>query len=247
MKIEIAANSFESALIADKAGVDRIELCANLELGGTTPTPGQLICVKDNLNIPVNALIRPRGGDFIYSELEFKEILESIRFCKQIGINGVVIGFLTIDGKVDLDKTLKAMEQAKGMDITFHRAFDQCMNQEKCLEDLITLGIPRVLTSGGQNSAPEGIKKINKLIELAGDDIIIMPGGGVNENNILDIETYTGAKEFHMSGKSEIKSPVEYRNKALELINKDDIHEYNYLRSNYEKILRIMDRINNRK
>src|SRR5690606_817340 len=128
MIIEIAANSYESAKIASRAGADRIELCSNLEIGGTTPSPGQLRCVKNTLKIPVNALIRPRGGDFVYSDSELEEIIETIKYCKSIGVEGVVIGFLTADGEVDVDITRRILEHTKGFETTFHRAFDMIID-----------------------------------------------------------------------------------------------------------------------
>ena len=242
MIIEIAANSYESAKIADQAGADRIELCSNLEIGGTTPSPGQLICVKKNLNIPVHALIRPRGGDFVYSDYEMQEIIQSIEYCRFIGVQGVVVGFLTPEGQVDEAKTRQVLEYTGEMDITFHRAFDMVTHQDRALEKIINLGFNRILTSGGKQSTPEGIKQIATLVEQAADRITIMPGGGINDNNIEDVIQYTGAKEFHLSGKVTIKSPVEYRNKSLELVSAEDIHPYNYHKSSREKIKRVVEK-----
>lgn len=244
MKIEIAANSLTSALIANQAGAHRIELCNNLELGGTTPSPGQIISAKAQIDIPINVLIRPRGGDFIYSEQEMQEIIASIQFCQKEGIDGVVIGFLTPEGQIDLDKVKQVQDIAGDLDITFHRAFDQCVDLSESLDQLIELKIPRVLTSGGMNSVSEGVKILQNLVQQAGDQIIVMPGGGINENNILDLIEFTQAKEFHLSGKIEIKSPMLYRTKTMELINPEDIHEYNYLQSSLEKIERLIKKLN---
>ncbi|MBY5959246.1 copper homeostasis protein CutC [Membranicola marinus] len=240
MIIEIAANSYESAQIASRAGADRIELCSNLELGGTTPSPGQLLCVKNNLDIPVHVLIRPRGGDFIYTSLELEEIIESIRFCRSIGIEGVVFGFLTPAGEVDVATTKKILSHAEGMDITFHRAFDMVTHQDKALETIISLGFDRILTSGGKQSTPEGIKQIAKLIEQADGRITIMPGGGITENNINDVIHFTGASEFHLSGKMIVKSPLEYRNKALDLVHAEDIHPYNYQITSFDRVKNVV-------
>ena len=242
MIIEIAANSFESAQIANRAGADRIELCSNLEIGGTTPSPGQLRCVKNILKIPVHVLVRPRGGDFVYSESELEEIIETIKYCKSIGVEGVVVGFLTAEGEVDVTKTQKILKHTKGLETTFHRAFDMVIDQKKALETIIELGFNRILTSGGKRSTPEGIKKIAELVIQAGDRITIMPGGGVNENNIQDVIRFTGATEFHLSGKTVIKSMVEYRNKALELVHPEDIHPYNYQQSSFEKIKNVVEK-----
>ncbi|SRR5690554_3820200 len=243
MLIEVAANSYESAKIASQAGADRIELCSNLEIGGTTPSPGQLRCVKKNLTIPVHALIRPRGGDFVYSPSELEEMIESIEYCRSIGVEGVVFGILTPEGAVDADNTKLLLAHTEGMDTTFHRAFDMVTHQDRALETIIDLGFNRILTSGGQQSTPEGIKQIAALVEQADDRLTIMPGGGINENNIEAVIRFTGAREFHLSGKVVIKSPVEYRNKALELVNPDHIHPYNYQQSSYDKIKRVMEKV----
>lgn len=243
MKIEIAANSLTSALAAYEAGADRIELCANLELGGTTPGPGTLIATRKQLKIPIHALIRPRGGDFVYSDTEMEEIVQSIEFCRQLGIEGIVIGCLTPAGKVDVSKTQRILEHTAGMDLTFHRAFDLVTDQEEALETIIELGFHRILTSGGKNSTPEGAKQIARLIEKAGNRITIMPGGGINNNNITDIAEFTGAAEFHLSCKTVVKSPMEYRPRHLELINMQDIHAYDYMVSHEDKIRDLVRKI----
>ena len=243
MIIEIAANSYESAKIASQAGADRIELCSNLEIGGTTPSPGQLRCVKNNLSIPVHALIRPRGGDFVYYESELEEIIESIKYCRSIGVEGVVLGFLTPEGEVDEVKAGKILPYTEGLVTTFHRAFDMVTHQEKALETIIKLGFDRILTSGGQQSTPEGIRQIAALVKLAENRITVMPGGGINENNIEDVIRFTGASEFHLSGKIVVKSPVEYRNKSLELVRPEDIHPYNYHQSSFDKIKKVVEKV----
>ncbi len=242
MIIEIAANSYASAQIASQAGADRIELCSNLELGGTTPSPGQLQCVKNSVKIPVHAFIRPRGGDFIYDDSELEEIIHSINYCRSIGVEGVVLGFLTPEGEVDIPKTQKVMKHTEGLDTTFHRAFDMVTHQERALEKIIELGFDRILTSGGKQSTPEGIKQIAALVKQADGRIIIMPGGGINENNIEDVIHFTQASEFHLSGKMVVKSPVEYRNKALELVRAEDIDAYNYHRTSFEKVKRVVEK-----
>lgn len=243
MIIEIAANSYESAKIASLAGADRIELCSNLEVGGTTPSPGQLRCAKNHLTIPIHVLIRPRGGDFVYGDSEMEEMIESIKYCRSIGVEGVVLGVLTPEGSVDIDKTRKILSYTEGMVTTFHRAFDMVTHQDRALESIIELGFDRILTSGGQQSTPEGIKQIAALVQQANGRITIMPGGGINENNIEDVIQFTGATEFHLSGKVLVKSPVEYRNKALELVDPDHIHPYNYHQSSYDKIKRVMEKV----
>lgn len=242
MKIEIAANSLASALSAFRAGADRIELCSNLELGGTTPGPGSLIASREKLNIPIHVLIRPRAGDFVYQSSEIEEMKRTIQFCREIKIEGIVMGFLTPEGKVDRDLTLQMADHAQGMDLTFHRAFDQVIDQEEALETIIDLGFDRILTSGGMPTVPEGIRQIANLIRQADERIIIMPGGGINNFNFKDVAEHTGAREFHMSAKKVIKSPVEFRPRR-DLINAQDIHPYNYILSNEEKIRNVTEQL----
>lgn len=242
MKIEIAANSLASALSAFRAGADRIELCSNLELGGTTPGPGSLIASREKLNIPIHVLIRPRAGDFVYQSSEIEEMKRTIQFCREIKIEGIVMGFLTPEGKVDRDLTLQMADHAQGMDLTFHRAFDQVIDQEEALETIIDLGFDRILTSGGMPTVPEGIRQIANLIRQADERIIIMPGGGINNFNFKDVAEHTGAREFHMSAKKVIKSPVEFRPRR-DLINAQDIHPYNYILSNEEKIKNVTEQL----
>lgn len=242
MKIEIAANSLASALSAFRAGADRIELCSNLELGGTTPGPGSLIASREKLNIPIHVLIRPRAGDFVYQSSEIEEMKRTIQFCREIKIEGIVMGFLTPEGKVDRDLTLQMADHAQGMDLTFHRAFDQVIDQEEALETIIDLGFDRILTSGGMPTVPEGIRQIANLIRQADERIIVMPGGGINNFNFKDVAEHTGAREFHMSAKKVIKSPVEFRPRR-DLINAQDIHPYNYILSNEEKIRNVTEQL----
>lgn len=242
MKIEVAANSLTSALTAHRAGADRIELCANLELGGTTPSPGTMIIARERLDIPIHVLIRPRAGDFVYNATEIEEMKQTIRFCKSLNIDGVVVGFLTPEGKIDKSKTLEVIEAAEGMDLTFHRAFDQVIDQEEALETIIDMGFDRILTSGGMPTTPEGVRQISQLIRQAEDRIIIMPGGGINNFNFGDVVEHTGAKEFHMSAKKVVKSPVEFRPRR-DLLNAQDIHPYNYIASSEEKIRNVVEQL----
>lgn len=242
MKIEIAANSLASALAAFRAGADRIELCSNLELGGTTPGPGTLIASREKLSIPIHVLVRPRAGDFVYQSSEIEEMKRTIQFCREIKIEGIVMGFLTPEGKVDRELTLQMADHAEGMDLTFHRAFDQVLDQEEALETIIELGFDRILTSGGMPTVPEGIRQIANLIRQADERIIIMPGGGINNFNFKDVVEHTGAREFHMSAKKVIKSPVEFRPRR-DLINAQDIHPYNYILSNEEKIRNVTEQL----
>lgn len=194
--LEVCAGSVESALNANAAKADRIELCAELSVGGLTPSKGMIQLVKEMVEMPVYVLIRPRSGDFNYSLLELEQMKEDVALCAELGCEGVVIGALTPERKINERITYELMQQAGFMDVTFHKAFDEVVNQFEALDTLRELGIQRVLTSGGEATAMAGFSRLGELIEEAEDDIIIMPGGGVRSSNIgylLDL----CAREYH--------------------------------------------------
>ena len=184
LKLEICTNSIQSAINAQHAGAHRIELCENLEQGGTTPSYGLLVQARKHLNIKINVLIRPRSGDFLYSELEYQVIQEDIRIAKQLGADGVVCGILLPNGDVDIARTKALVELAKPMSFTFHRAYDFTNDPFKALEDVITTGADCLLTSGQQPTAIQGVHLIWDLVKTANGRIVIMPGSGVNADNI---------------------------------------------------------------
>ncbi len=216
-KIEICANSVASCLEAQKGGAYRVELCAGIPEGGTTPSYGEIAVARELLNIKLNIIIRPRGGDFLYSDVEHKTMLHDIEMAKKLGVDGVVIGCLKADGTIDMERNRELIAAAEGMSVTFHRAFDMCKNPFESLEQIIALGCDRLLTSGQQPTAIEGISLLSQLVEKAGDRIIIMPGSGVNENNIAILADETKAKEFHFSAREPIDSKMEYRNPDLKM------------------------------
>lgn len=183
MLVEVCANSLESALNAQKAGADRIELCSELGIGGITPSYGLLKAVKEQINIPVHILIRPRGGDFVYSDYEFKVMLNDIQNCFELGFDGVVSGVLLPNFSIDLVRTKQLLDSSKDMKFTFHRAFDWVINPLLALEQLEQLGVDFILTSGQQSKAIEGIELLKKLRQKA-TNIIIMPGSGINSDNV---------------------------------------------------------------
>lgn len=199
--LEIAANSLASALAAQEGGASRIELCSALELGGLTPSPGQVALVRDKLSIPVYVLIRPRAGDFAYAEEEHATMLADIAYCAAAGCDGVVVGALTADGDVDVTRCRELVSAANGIDVTFHRAIDVCRDPATALEAIIGLGCARVLSSGGAASAMEGSANLRRLIEQAAGRIGIMPGAGIGAGNIAALMAATGAREFHASAK----------------------------------------------
>lgn len=198
MLVEVCANSLESALNAQKAGADRIELCSELAVGGITPSYGLLKKVKQEISIPVHVLIRPRSGDFTYSEKEFEIMKSDIALCIELGFDGIVSGALHIDFTLDLNKTRELVEASKGLKFTFHRAFDWVTDPFKTLSDLEKMGVNYILSSGQRNSAPEGIDLLSKLNEM-GSRCKIMPGGGVRTDNI-NLFKENGFKVIHLSG-----------------------------------------------
>jgi len=199
-KLEICANSVQSVINAEIAGADRVELCDNLWEGGTTPSAASVKLAKEKTSIEVFILVRPRGGDFVYSDIEFEVIKEDIRMAKELGADGIVSGVLLEDGSVDIKRTKALVELSKPLPFTFHRAFDLTTDAFQALEDIIDCGGQRILTSGQKNSAIEGKLLLEKLNQQAKGRIIILAGGGINKNNIRDLMT-TGGTEFHMSGK----------------------------------------------
>ena len=216
-KIEICTNSVTSCLEAQKGGAYRVELCAGIPEGGTTPSYGEIAVAREMLSIKLNVIIRPRGGDFLYSDVEHQVMLRDIEMAKELGVDGVVIGCLTADGEIDIERNKELIDAAKGMSITFHRAFDMCKDPFKSLEQIISLGCERILTSGQQPTAIEGVSLLKELVDKAGNRIIIMPGSGVNEDNIATLAKETSAKEFHFSAREPIDSKMIYRNPDLKM------------------------------
>jgi copper homeostasis protein len=206
--IEICAQSLTSAVAAQEGGAHRIELCTALEVGGLTPSPATMLAAKRLLTIPVCVLIRPRAGDFIYSDLEFETIKNDVLWCKQNGMDGVVVGILTTDGTFDLPKMREIAEIARPMQVVSHRAFDQTPDASAALEQLINIGFDRVLTSGQAQNVVLGRDILRGLVEQANGRITIMPGNGVNLDNIKDLIVHTGATDFHTTAKSVVKSPM---------------------------------------
>lgn len=215
MTLEICANSIHSALAAQNAGAHRVELCKNLNEGGTTPSYGTILNTRKQLHIDLFVLIRPRPGDFLYTEEEFEIMKTDIEVCKTLKCDGVVFGILTKDGEVDVKRTQELVKLASPMGVTFHRAFDRCKDPFKALESIIQTGCERILTSGQKDSALEATELIKQLIEKAGNRISIMPGAGINSTNIREIRNTTKAKEYHSSAKTLRPSLMDYQNPAL--------------------------------
>lgn len=245
-KLEVIGFNLQSCIVAQTAGAHRIELCDNPEDGGTTPSYGFIKAAREKLQIALFPIIRPRGGDFLYSDDEFEMMKTDIRLCKQLGCDGVVIGMLNADGTVDKKRNGSLVELAYPLGVTFHRAYDRTKPllelrsfpkkgtpkgrnldsaessiYSQALEDIIEIGCERVLTSGLRPTAPEGMDTIAALVKQADDRIIIMPGSGVRSGNIIELAKKTGATEFHTSARINTKSKMSYINKAM---NEDLIH-----------------------
>ena len=219
--LEICAGSVESAIAARDGGAQRIELCAALEIGGVTPSAGLIAEARKVEGLTLNVIIRPRGGDFLYDDYEAACMEQDIRTCKQLGVDGVVIGALTADGDIDTELCKRLVAAANGMSVTFHRAFDMCRDPKKALEELIGIGCDRVLTSGQAATAQAGIPLLKELVEQADGRIIIMPGCGVNSDNAATILKATGAKEIHASARKSVGSGMKFRHSGVSMGNPD--------------------------
>lgn len=235
-KLEICVDSVESAINAQIAGADRVELCAGLTEGGTTPSYGTIVSAKCNLDIGLHVIIRPRGSDFLYSDQEFDTMRRDIEMCGETGVDGIVLGILYKGGTIDVDRTAKLAEFAYPMTITFHRAFDMCSDPFKGLEDVIDTGASRLLTSGQRNSALEGLELIRRLVMQAGGRIIIMPGGGIDETNVALIASSTKAKEFHLTGRKTINSEMIFKRQGIYMGGIREVPEFSRKVADIEKI-----------
>lgn len=216
-RFEVAVDSLESALIARDCGVDRIELCADLGRGGITPSPGLIQMALESLRIPVHVMIRPRPGDFLYSNTKFQQMRRDISAAKSAGAQGAVFGILCEDGSIDGGRTRALIDSSRPLKVTFHRAFDICRDPRAALDTLIDLGADTLLTSGQQATAETGIPLIAELVARAAGSIDIMPGAGINPGNIARIAEATGARTFHFSARVTIDSPMRFRNPQLSL------------------------------
>jgi copper homeostasis protein len=213
--IEIATTDFTTTRSAVEGGANRIELCAGLSEGGITPSMGTIKKCREEFSLQLFPIIRPRSGDFLYSDEEFEIMQQDVRLSKEVGCDGVVIGLLNKDGGIDIKRTSKLIELAYPLEVTFHRAFDRCKDPFEAMEQLIQIGCQRILTSGQQPTAPQGIDLITQLIKTSDERIIIMPGSGVRKDNIKDLAEKTGAKEFHSSLRSKAKSKMDFIHPAF--------------------------------
>ena len=215
--LEICVDSVESAINAERGKATRLELCSNLIIGGTTPTKSLFEEVKKNVDIPINVLIRPRFGDFLYSDYEVNIIKNEIEMFKKLGADGIVVGILTKNGEIDLDNMKKFIEGAQDIPITFHRAFDVCREPLKAFYQLQELGVQNILTSGQSQDCLRGKKLLKELVKISTKNSEILVGAGLNIKNIDEIVNFTGATSFHFSGKRIKQSSMEYRKENVNM------------------------------
>lgn len=214
-ELEVIAFDIQSCQMAADNGADRIELCANPHEGGTTPSYGMMKAARKSTQIQVFPIIRPRGGDFLYSSAEFEAMKDDIKAAQDIGCEGVVIGILNDDGSVDIERCQELVELANGMNVTFHRAFDRVNDALKSLEQIIAIGCKRILSSGLTPTAIEGIPMLKTLVSQADGRIKIMPGSGVRSENIMQLAEETGAICFHSSARNSLESQMNYFNTSM--------------------------------
>jgi copper homeostasis protein len=235
--IEIATSDFITTKSAVEGGADRIELCANLAEGGTTASYGTVKQCREAFTVLLYPIIRPRGGDFLYTREEFEIMLQDVKLCKQLGCDGIVIGLLNTDGTIDVKRTAQLIETAYPLGVTFHRAFDRCKNPFVALEQLIEIGCERILTSGQQPSVADGVELVTELNQIANERIIIMPGSGVRKENIQLLAEKTGCVEFHSSLRGKERSKMDFVHEAFKdlaesyMNNAIDVEEVRALRN----------------
>ena len=239
MKIEIVVYNIESAINAQTGGADRIELCDNPAEGGTSPSLGTIEVVRKHLSIQIFVMIRPRGGDFFYSDHEFEAMKSDIEACKKLGVDGVVFGILNKDGTIDKARCKELINLAKPMGVTCHRAFDMTNDPQQALNDCIEIGFDRILTAGQQAKAIDGVDLIAELIKRAKDKIMIMPGSGVNKETVEEIILKSKAKEIHFSATAFRESEMIYRNQKIAGMGDDQGAEFQLRKVDVERIKKI--------
>lgn len=215
IQFEVCLEGIDSVVAAAAGGAHRVELCANLTEGGTTPSLGTVAASRASVDLDIRVMIRPRGGDFCYSERELQVMLADIERIKPLGVEGFVFGCLLPDGTIDQAATRRLIAAAAPYPVTFHRAFDVTADPFQSLDTLIELGVERVLTSGQAPSVPEGLELLRQLVDRAGDRIVILPGAGITPDNVAEVLARTGCREFHATAWREHESPMRYRNESI--------------------------------
>jgi copper homeostasis protein len=206
--LEISVETLEAAMAAERGGASRIEFCGNLREGGTTPSTELMRAVRERVRLPIFSMARPRGGNFIYSGDEFEAMRRELDAAKEFQMDGVVLGLLDAQGQVDIARTKDLVDRARPLPVTFHRAFDECVDLRRALEDVIKTGAARLLTSGGKRTAPEALGVLGELVRIAGERLIVMPGSGLHAGNIWEAVAKTGAREYHAGLSSVVAEPA---------------------------------------
>lgn len=241
--LEVIVHSVESARNAEAGGATRLELCDNLAEGGTTPSAGMIEQVCAAVTIPVHVMIRPRGGDFIVSDEERSVMLSDIAAARSLGADAIVFGALTPEGLVDIETTSALIEAARSMKTTFHRAIDMSADIHRAIDSLMESGVDYVLTSGGRQTALEGIDVIAAMVKQAGDSLRIMAGSGVNESNANEIIQRSGVRDIHSSCRMKSDSPMIYRNPHINMGGRYQVSEYERPMTDSERVKRLHDAI----
>ena len=223
--VEIAAHTIESAIAAQAGGADRAELFSNPAEGGVTPSEGFIAAVRERISLDLCVLIRPRGGDFCYSTEEFEAILQDVTAAKRLGANGVAVGIVNPDGTIDTERMSKLISTARPLSVTFHRAFDMCRDLPATVEGLIALGVDKILTSGGESSALEGIETLATLVRVAGSRISIVAAGGIKPENARRLVQYTGVRQIHAGLRTKVPSPMQFRRQRISFGPGDNEYE----------------------
>lgn len=238
--MEVCIDSVQSAVNAEAGGATRLELCGNLIEGGATPSLGMFRIIKERVNVPVFVMIRPRGGDFLYTEDEFSVMKENVKIFKDNGADGFVFGILAADGSIDKERVKEVMSLCRPLPVTFHRAFDMARDHEESLETLISLGVDRLLTSGGEPTALEGAPVIKRLVELSKERIVIMAGGGITERNLERIIMGTGVQEFHCSARVSVESSMRFHNSRIGMGASFGPPEYSVKMADKDRVQRLV-------
>ena len=244
MILEVVVYNIESALRAQQGGADRIELCDNPAEGGTTPSYGTIEAVRQNISMDVYVMIRPRGGDFLYSNYEFHAMKRDIHQCQKISVDGIVLGILTPEGRIDKKRCKELIDVARPLKVTCHRAFDMARDPFEALEDCIEIGFHRILTSGRQPQALAGANLIAQLIEKANGRIDIMPGSGVNETTVQEIVQKTNCKEIHFSATAFREGGMQYKNELIAGMGSSQGSEYQLRTVDADRVRKMRELVN---
>jgi copper homeostasis protein len=244
MDLEVCVDSVESAIAAERGGAQRVELCSDLLEGGITPSAGLIASVRRRITIGLFVIIRPRGGDFFYTDLEIEVMREEIAHARHLGADGITLGILDQQGRVDVVRTRQLVDFARPLPVTFHRAIDMTPDTPAALEDVLATGACRILTSGGAPSVTRGITEITRMVRSAKGRIAIMPGGGITPATIATVAQATGATEFHSSAKTAFPSPVSFRKQGMAMggLSNREYRRYTVREASVRALVRALER-----